>query len=82
MLSLKWAIPEKIKEGGGRDRFEETPEILSLSLEIPDKTKLHSWKFHKIVLPRLGSSMTKNQDPRKFHMIFSYHPQKVQFFFI
>ena len=36
-----------------RQGWGKTPELLrftTLPLEIPDKIKLHSWKFHKIVL--------------------------------
>ena len=43
------------------------------TLEIPDKTKLHPWKFHKIVSDPLGIQIplkAKNQDPWKFHIIF------------
>ena len=47
----------------------------TLSLEIPDKTKLNPWIFHTIVLPRsLRSSKAKNKDPWKFHIIFSCSP--------
>ena len=60
-----WAIPEKNPNrvrGGGRGGglriylFENTPGIFyffTLPLEIPDKIKLNSWIFHKIVLKLL-----------------------------
>ena len=77
---LDWAIPEKNQTGGLRIYiFEKTPGILcffTLPLKIPDKIKLHSWKFHKIMLPicitSLGNSEAKIQNPWKFHMIFSW----------
>ena len=44
--TLEWAIPKKIKTGGLRIYFcENCPGIFhffTLSLEIPDKTKLYS----------------------------------------
>ena len=60
--------------GGGRGvielghAFMKTPLEFSifftLPLEIPDKTKLQPWKFHKFLLPTsLGNSKTKNQNP-------------------
>ena len=47
-----------------RYSFEKTPVIsrfVSLTLELPDKTKPDPWKSHKIVL----------NPSCKFHMIFS-----------
>ena len=35
--------------------------LVTLPLEIRDKSKLHPWKFHKIVTNSLGNSNTKNQ---------------------
>ena len=60
--------------GGGRGAIElghafmKTPLEFSifftLPLEIPDKTKLHPWKFHKFLLATsIGNSKTKNQNP-------------------
>ena len=38
--------------------------FFTLPLEIPDKTKLQPWKFHKFLLATsLGNSKTKNQNP-------------------
>ena len=52
-------IPEKSQTGGLRTNFfEKSPgifRILTLHLQIPDKTKLQPWKLSKIVTP-LGNS--------------------------
>ena len=81
---LDWAIPEKKKTRGLRIYiFEKTLRIFcffTLPLEIPDKIKLHPWKFHKVMLPicvtSLGNSKAKIQDPWKFRIIFSLkHPE-------
>ena len=48
-----WTIPEKIQTGGGG----------TLPLEIPDKTKLNPWKFHKIVLDHLEILRPKTKTP-------------------
>ena len=67
-------LKKKTVGGGGRGvielghAFMKTPLELSifftLPLEIPDKTKLQPWKFHKFLLPTsLGNSKTKNQNP-------------------
>ena len=69
--------------GGLRHTFlKKTPGIVrlvNLPLEIPDKTKLelNPWKSHKIVLEYkpIGNSKVKNQDPQKFHEIFSWLPR-------
>ena len=67
-FSIDWDIPEKKTGGGilfGIFRF------LALTLEIPDKTKLHS----------LGKSKAKNQDPRNSKSFSLDHPRKIIFFF-
>ena len=52
---------------------ENCPRIFhsfTLSLVIPDKTKLNPWIFHTFALPRsLRNSKAKNKDPWKFHII-------------
>ena len=75
---------KKIKQGGGgklRIYFcENCPGIFdsfTLSLKIPDKTKLKPWIFHTVVLPRsFRNSKAKNKDPWKFH-IFSWSPLEI-----
>ena len=61
------AIPEKIQTWGVEDIFfKKNPEIFrfeTLPSEIPDKTKFHNWKFHKIALHHLETTKAKNQDP-------------------
>ena len=52
-----------------------------LHLESPDKTKLHPWKFYKIVLDPLKNSKAKNQVLRKFHTIFSWSTFEIPFYF-
>ena len=76
-----WAIPERktkqagAEEGEVEDMFWKPSgisHIFTLSLEIPDKSKFHLWKFHKFVLGPSGNSKAKNQDLCwKFHIIFS-----------
>ena len=68
---------EKKQTGWVKDiLFWKRPGIFhfyTFSLEIPDKAKLHPWKFHEIVLELsfLGNLKTKNQDPWKFCINFS-----------
>ena len=38
--------------------------IFTFPLEIPDKTKLHPWQFHKIVLDPLEIPRLKTKTPR------------------
>ena len=47
---VQWAIPEKIQTGGASwYTFWKTPlEFFTLPLEIPHKTTLNPWIFHKI----------------------------------
>ena len=62
--------------------FEEPLEFFNfftLPLEIPDKTKLHPWKFHKIALDSLGIPRPNHQNPLKFHIIFSWLPLEIPF---
>ena len=77
---------KKTKQGGGwgHTLLKNTPVIFcvfTLLLKIPDKTKLHPWKFHKIVLHPLaiphdfflvtpGNSTLFLINPQKFHMLF------------
>ena len=39
-------------------------------MEIPDKTKFHSWKFHKFVLD-CSLKIPKGQQRMKFHILIS-----------
>ena len=52
-------------------------DFLAVPLEIPDKTKIHPWKFHKIVLDLL--KITRH--PWNFHLEFLGYPWKVHFVF-
>ena len=78
-----WAIPEKSKQGGLRVYyFEKTPGIFhffTLPLEIPDKTKLNPWIFHKIVLAILEISRPKTKTPGNSTLFFLGHPWKFYF---
>ena len=59
--------------------FENAPEIFrcyTLPLEIPDKTRLHLWKIHKIVLRPLETLRPKAKNPGKFSWFFLDHPWK------
>ena len=71
----------KNKSKRGRLRiyfFEKRPGMFylyTLPLEIPDKTKLSIWIFHRIVLDPLEIPRPKTQtDPWNFHIIFSWSP--------
>ena len=79
---------KKTKQGreGWGHVFEKNPEIFhffTLPLEISDKTKLHPWKFHKILLDSQipWKFQAKNQDPWEFHIIFSWSPLEIPFCF-
>ena len=61
---------KKQMAGGGGLRtyfFEKKPRkcfiFFTLPLEIPDKTKLHPWKFRKIVLHPLEIPRSKTKTP-------------------
>ena len=63
--------------------FEKTSGIfrfVTLSLEIPDKTKLHPWKFHKTVLHPLKIPRPKTKTHGESTLFFLYHPWKCHFF--
>ena len=67
---------KKSKEWGlGHTFFEKTPGVsrfVNLPLVISNKTRSHSWKYRNILLHlTLRNFKAKNQNPRKFHMIFS-----------
>ena len=66
----------KNPNGGLRIYFFENPGIFhffTLPMEIPDKTKLSAWIFHRIVLDPLEIPRPKT-DPWNFHIIFSWSP--------
>ena len=55
------------------------PEIFHLftfPLEIPDKAKLHPWKFHKIMLDPLKIPRQKIKTPENSTAFFLGHPFK------
>ena len=61
---LQWALPEKIQTGLRAYFLKKKPVIfrfVTLPLEIPDKAKFHTWKFHKIVLNHLEIPRTKTK---------------------
>ena len=68
---------KKTKQGNGEGfediLFEKYPGFLfGKTLEIPGKTKLHPWRFGKIMyITSLGNFKAKNEAPWKFHMKFS-----------
>ena len=62
--------------------FWDPPGIFhffTLPLKIQDKTKLHLWKLHKIVLDALQIPR-RNQDSLNVHIIFLVHPWSVKLF--
>ena len=87
---LEWAIPEKIQTrwGGGGLRiyfFEKNPGIFhffTLPLEIPDKTKLTPWIFHKIVLDLLEIPRPKTKTLGNSTLFFLGHSWKFHMLFL
>ena len=55
--------------------------FLTLPLEIPDKTKLNPWIFHKIVLDPLEIPRPKSKTPGNSTLVFFGHPWKLHFIF-
>ena len=82
----QWTIPEKIQAGEIKDilcwKFSGIFRFVTLLLEILEKTKLHYWKFHKILLHPLMEILvlSKYQYPWKLNMNFYYCPWKFHFF--
>ena len=72
----KWAIPEKIQTGGIKDIiFWKNPWNFSFFYFIPGNSRQN--KAQPLDIPQncvrsLGNSKTKNKDPWKFHIIFSW----------
>ena len=76
---------------GGRGRlriyFFEPPlppgilYFFTLPLEIPNKTKLNPWIFHKIVLDSLAIPTPKAKTPGNSTLFFLGHPWKFHFVF-
>ena len=63
---------------------ENSPGIFhffTLPLEIPDKTKLNPWMFHKIVLDPLEISRPKTKIHGNSTLFFLGHPSKLHFVF-
>ena len=70
LLIIDW---QKKKQKVEDILFWKTPGVfyfVTLPLEIPDKTKLHPWKFHKTALDPLEIPRPNHQDPWKLHIIF------------
>ena len=80
-LACFWAVPEKKnKEAGLRTYFfEKTPgfcRFFTLPLEIPDRTRLHPCKLHKIVLHPSEILRPKMKAPGNSTWLFLDHSQK------
>ena len=70
------------REGGVEDMLLLTPLkyfIFTFPLEIPDKTKLHPWQFHKTVLDSLKIPRSKTKTPRNSTLFFLGHRWKFHF---
>ena len=74
---------QKKNQTGGVEDILEPPlrifHFFTLPLEILDKTKLHPLEIQQICVRSHGNSKTKNQDPWKFHIIFSWSPLEIPF---
>ena len=85
-----WAIPEKIQTGRGGGFVEDiltwnppgSFHFFTLPLEIPDKTKLNHWIFHKIVLDPLKIPRPKTKTPGNSTLFFPGHPSNFHFILI
>ena len=74
-----WAIPEKTQTGGGLRIyfFEKPPWNFSLFYFTPGNSRQNKAQPQDIpqnCVRTLGNSKTKNKDPWKFHIIFSWSP--------
>ena len=84
-----WAIPGKIQTRGLRIHFFEPPLPLApwnfsffyFTTQIPDKTRLKPWIFHKIVLDPLEIPRPKIKTPGNSTLFFLGHPWKFHFVF-
>ena len=87
-----WVIPEKVQTGGGEGEVEdilsgENPwnlQICHFTLESPDKTSFHPWKFcMQTCMTPLRNSMVQKQDKDQwnFHIIFLSYPLEIPFLF-
>ena len=71
-------------DGGWGHALLKTPLeflIFFLPLEIPDKTKLHPWKIHKIVLHAFEIPRPETKTPGTSTLFFLGHPWKFHFVF-
>ena len=48
-----------------------------ITLEIPDKTELHTWKFHKIVLDPWEIPRPKTKTPGNSTLFFFWSPLEI-----
>ena len=80
-----WLFQKNPNRGGLRIYFfEKVPgifHVLTLPLEIPDKAKLNTRIFHKIVLDPLEIPRPKTRTPEKSTLFFLGHPWKLHFVF-
>ena len=84
-LLLRYSRKNQNREGGVENSytFFKTPLefFIFLLLEIPDKTKLNPWIFHKIVLDPLEIPRLKTKTPGNSTLFFLDHPWKSHFVF-
>ena len=77
--------PNRWGRGGVEDILFSTPpgilHFFTLPLEIPNKTKLNPWIFHKIVLDSLAIPTPKTKTPGNSTLFFLGHPWKFHFVF-
>ena len=75
--------PNRVEGGGGvEDLFEIPPGIFhffTLPLEVPDKTKINHWIFHKVMLDPLEIPRPKTKTPGNSTLFFLDHPWKFYF---
>ena len=80
-LQIQWAIPEKKAKKGVQDiPFWKPPWKFSFIYFTPGNSRQIKAPYLKIVqncITSLGNSNTNNQDPCKFHIIFSWSPTPV-----
>ena len=79
VASTNCTIPKKIQtEGGWGHTFFGKPSGIcrfdTLPLEIPYKTKLHPWKFHKIVLYHLTWAIPEKIQTGEELRIYFFEP--------
>ena len=72
------------RKNPNRKMGKKTPRgfrFVTLTLKIAEKMELYHWKFYKIVLHPL-EFQAKNQNPWRFHIIFSGSPFEIPLLFL